>query len=235
MTKPDIRMLDDMRDVIYDRGWLKGAGNPELYYIYRGLSLSIRDGQIIEENDLRYDITVIPPRMLGNEYVKTVGHYHPRAPGANISYAEVYEILSGEGHYLLQKCQNGHVADVIVIRAQKGDKVIIPPDYGHITINPSNKELKMCNWVAHDFAPIYDPIKERGGAAYFELTSGFVKNGNYDDVPEIRFLKPANFPDIGLNRDKEIYGLIRRDPKLLEFLTKPQEYGRLFERVLANE
>jgi len=235
MSKPSVRKLDDMKDVIYDKKWLKSAGNPELYYMYRDLSLSIKDRQIMLVNKLRYDITVIPPRMLGVEYVKTAGHYHPSAPGTDLSYAEIYEVLEGEAHYLLQKQQNDGIVDVVLIKAEGGDKAIIPPDYGHVTINPSNKELKMCNWVARDFSSIYGPIKEKGGAAYFELTTGFVKNENYGDVPEMRFLQPANFPDVGLNKNREMYGLIRKDPKLLEFLTKPQEYEWLFEKVLANE
>jgi len=235
ISKPSVRKLDDMKDVIYDKKWLKSAGNPELYYMYRDLSLSIKDRQIMLENELRYDITVIPPCMLGIEYVKTAGHYHPSALGTDLSYTEIYEVLEGEAHYLLQKQQNDGIVDVVLIKAERGDKTIIPPDYGHVAINPSNKELKMCNWVARDFSSIYGPIKEKGGAAYFELTTGFVKNENYGDVPEMRFLKPANFPDVGLNKNREMYGLIRKDPKLLEFLTKPQDYEWLFERVLVNE
>jgi len=234
ISKPSVRKLDDMRDVIYDKKWLKSAGNPELYYMYRDLSLSIKDRRTILKNRLRYDITVMPPLMLGAEYVKTAGHYHPSAPGTDLSYAEIYEVLEGEAHYLLQKRQNDCIVDVVLVKAKRGDKVIVPPDYGHVTINPSNKELKMCNWVARDSSSIYGHIMEMGGAAYFELTTGFVKNKNYGDLPEMRFLKPANFPDIGLSKSKEMYGLIRKDPKLLEFLIKPQDYKLLFDGVLAN-
>ncbi|MDI6858957.1 MAG: glucose-6-phosphate isomerase family protein [Methanocellales archaeon] len=232
IAEPSIRRLDDMKGVIYDKRWLKSAGNFDLYYMYRDLSLSRRDEAIIKKNGLRYDITIIPPRVLGVEYVKTAGHYHPLVPGAKLSYAEVYEVLEGEAHYLLQKCDD--VMDVVLIKAERGDKVIIPPGYGHVTINPSNKELKMCNWVARDFSSIYEPIKEKGGAAYFELVTGFVKNENYGNVPELRFLGPTNFSEVGLRKNKEMYGLIREDPSLLGFLTKPQEYEWLFEKVLSR-
>lgn len=235
ISEPSVRRVDDMKEVIYDKGWLKSAGNLDLYYMYRDLSLSRRDEEIIKKNGLRYDITIIPPRVLGAEYVKTVGHYHPPVPEAKLSYVEVYEVLNGEAHYLLQKCQNGYVRDVVLIKAGRGDKVIIPPDYGHVTINPSNKELRMCNWIGRDFSSIYEPIKEKGGAAYFELVTGFVKNENYGNVPELRFLEPTNFSEVGLRKNREMYGLIREDPALLEFLTKPQDYGWLFERVLGDE
>ncbi|MDD2777694.1 MAG: glucose-6-phosphate isomerase family protein [Methanocellales archaeon] len=235
IAEPSVRRIDDMKEVIYDKKWLKSAGNLDLYYMYRDLSLSRRDEEIIKKNGLRYDITIIPPLVLGVEYVKTIGHYHPQVPEAKLSYVEVYEVLNGEAHYLLQKCQNDYVRDVVLIKAERGDKVIIPPDYGHVTINPSNKELRMCNWIARNFSSIYEPIKEKGGAAYFELVTGFVKNENYGNVPELRFLGPTNFSEVGLRKNKEMYGLIREDPTLLEFLTKPQDYGRLFERVLGDE
>jgi len=233
-VRPDVRMLSDIKDVIYDRGWLSHAEDVELYYMYRDLYLSRRDREIILENGLRYDITIIPPRMLGVEYVKTLGHCHPNVPGAKISYTEVYEVLEGEAHYLIQRgCDR--VTDVVVFKAGRGDKVIIPPDYGHVTINPSNKVLKMANWVCRDFSSFYGPYKEKKGAAYFEIEdSKFIKNRHCQDVPEIRFLKPTNFSEVGLKKGKEMYGLIREDPSLLRYLTAPQKFPSLFEKVLKR-
>ncbi len=231
-VKPSIRMLFDLKDVIYDREWLSKANNMELYYMYRELSLSRNDALVMKEHNLRYDITIIPPRMLGSEFVKTAGHYHPKVTGTDMTFPEIYEVLSGEAHYLLQKPEDEQIKDVILIKASVGDKVIIPPGYGHLTINASNKVLKMANWVARDFESIYAPIKEKGGGAYFILDKGFVKNQRYDSVPEIRLLKPPALKDIGLQKSMEMYGLVR-EIKNLEFLTKPQEYGWLFEKMLG--
>ena len=150
-VKPGIRMLFDIKNVIYDRDWLTGAKDMELYYMYRELSMGKKDALLIKEHGLRYDITVIPPRMLGCEFVKTEGHYHPLVPGTQITFPEIYEVLGGEVHYILQKPAGEGIEDVILIKAGAGDKVIIPPGYGHLTINASNKILKMANWVARDF------------------------------------------------------------------------------------
>ncbi len=229
-VRPSIRMLFDMKDVIYDKEWLSKAKNFELYYMYRDLSLSKNDALAMKEHGLRYDITVIPPGMLGCEFVKTAGHYHPRVPGTDVTYPEIYEVLSGEAHYIMQKPLDDGIEDVILIKAKQGDKVIIPPGYGHLTINASNKVLKMANWVAEGFESIYEPIREKGGGAYFILEEGIVKNPRYARVPEIRLLEPANLKNIGLQRSKEMYGLIR-DIKKLEFLTKPHEYEWLFEGI----
>jgi len=228
------RKLNEMVDVVYDRQWLEQADmDMELYYMFRDLSLSKTDRERLMESGLRYDITIIPPNMLGCEYVKTVGHFHPRVPGENVSYTELYEVLRGEAVYLFQKQNNGKVEDVIVVEAHEGDKVLIPPNYGHITINSSNKILKMANLVARDFESDYEPIKKRGGGAYYLTTEGFVPNENYEHLPQIRFCKPTNTPLAGLSKSKEIYSLVKSDEgiRTLRYLTHPQEYTEMFERL----
>jgi len=226
--KPNVRTLFDLKDVIYDRKWLSTAENFELYYMYRDLSLGKNDAAVGKEHGLRYDITVIPPRMLGCEFVKTAGHYHPCVPGTEVTFPEVYEVLSGEAHYVMQQPDNDSIKDVILVKAKQGDKVIIPPGYGHLTINASNKVLKMANWVARAFESIYSPIKEKGGGAYFILKEEMVRNPSYDNVPELRVSVPANIKEVGFVKNREMYGLVR-DIGKLKFLTQPHEYGWLFD------
>src|SRR4030042_2389134 len=112
--KPDIRYLNDMKKVLYDQKWAKTAPNFELYYMYRGIKT---------RDDLRYDITVIPPRMLGKEFVKTKGHEHTG------NFGELYTVLEGKAIYLLQKYEKGKknkIKDVYCVKAKKGESVIIP-------------------------------------------------------------------------------------------------------------
>ena len=172
---PDIRHLHDMKDVIYDKEWLKTAPNLELYYMYRGLK---------EKNGLRYDITVIPSRMLGKEFTKTKGHEHVR------SYPEIYIVLEGEAIYFMQKQKQDVIEDVYAVKAKKGDVIIVPSYYAHITINPSNQDLKMANWMATEAKSNYDPIQKMQGACHFYTIDGWIKNKNYKQVPELRFEEP---------------------------------------------
>lgn len=177
---PDKRYLDDMRSVIYDKDFLESAENLELYYMYRGLE---------EKENLRYDITIIPAKMLGEEFVKTKGHYHKKG------YGEVYMVLDGSAIYLMQKIKDNkpdEIEDVYAVKAEKGDVVIIPPYYGHITINPSGeKDLKMANWVSKDCMSDYSLYEKLQGACYFYTKHGWIKNENYISVPEIRFEDPV--------------------------------------------
>jgi len=237
LVEPDVRLLGDMESVIYDRKWLEQADpSMELYYMYRDLALSRRDRDTLLEHGLRYDITVIPPMRLGCEYVKTAGHYHPPVPGTTLSYPELYEVLSGEAVYLLQRPKDSHydvVEDVIVVEAGAGDKVLIPPNYGHITINRSRKTLRMANLVSRDFSSNYEPIREHHGGAYYLTERGFVRNESYTRVPPIRHCPPTNTSLAHLSKQREIYALLRT-PEVLGYLTRPQEYTELFERLFSG-
>ncbi len=231
VREPDIRYAKDMGEVILDREWLEENPDAELYYMYRDLWRE-NDEQKIKEEGLRYDITVIPPRVIGKEYVKTKGHYHPVAEGEK-TYPEIYEVLEGKAHYLLQKKSGeGVIDDVLIVKAQAGEKAIIPPNYGHITINPSNESLKMANWVDRRFDSIYEDILDLEGGAYFELSDGeFVKNEKYEEVPDLRFVEPSEVPELGIESGADMYNLID-DPSNLNFLKKPQEYESIFSEVI---
>lgn len=165
---PDIRTLDDIRSVLFDKQWAETAKNQDIYYMYRDLKA---------DGELRYDITIIPPLMLGEEFVKTLGHFH------KFNHAEIYMVLEGEAIYLMQKKDT---KDIYYVKAKAGEAVIIPGDYGHITINTSDKPLKMANWISDKSVSEYGAIKEKGGAAWFYTAKGWIKNNNYEQIPELR-------------------------------------------------
>jgi glucose-6-phosphate isomerase len=175
-AKPDIRFLNDMKEVLSDQAWAKTAPNLELYYMYRGVK---------RKGELRYDLTVIPPQMLGKEFVKTQGHDHSDA------YGEVYIVLKGKAIFLVQNYANGKVKDVYAVKAKKGDVVPIPPHYSHVTINPSLTEtLKEANWVSEKCQNLYKDFLEKHGACYYFTEGGWTKNERYGIVPKLRFKRP---------------------------------------------
>lgn len=236
VTVADVRKLHDMEDAAFDKEWFErtDARTEDMYYMFRDLAKNDADLQAIKNNHLRYDITVIPAGMLGSEFTKTLGHYHPQVPGTDISYPEIYQVLEGSATYLLQKVEHDNednVLDVAVITAGKGDLVLVPPGYGHVTINASDKTLEMANWVCRDFSSVYEPIKRLSGASYFLLEDGFAKNPLYRNVPPIRYLKPLPSNYLGLSSGESMYDLINEIEKL-RFLTSPQDFMGFFAGVL---
>lgn len=214
---PEIRRLFDIKGLLYDKAFEETAENFDIYYIYRDLARNSSEREKIASHHLRYDITIIPPKMLGVEYVKTAGHFHPHFPNSSLSYPEIYEVLEGKATYLMQK---DDFSDIYVVEAACGDKVIIPPNYGHITINKEKERLVMGNWVCSMFSSIYGPIKEKGGAGYFLTTSGFIKNPNYENHPPLRREPTPSYKEMGIEKDIPLYNLID-NLDLLKFLCFP--------------
>ncbi len=228
--RADVRWAEDLKPVLAFPEELRE--NFPAYYMFRDLYYSKSDRERILERRLRFDLTVIPPAKIGKEFIKTFGHYHPIAEG-NLSYAEIYEVLEGEAIYLLQKVEKGKVVDVLAVEAKKGDKVIIPPNYGHVTINPSNKELRMTNWVCRDFKSNYEPYERLRGACYYYTEDGWIKNERYGEVPEITFVRPKIPKELGLRKSDEMYKLVK-DLSKLEFLIRPSRYLHLFENAFEE-
>ncbi len=205
--KPDVRHLDEIRMVLADQEFAKTAENTDLYFMYRKIKV---------ENGLRYDITIIPPKMFGQEFVKTKGHVHAGF------YGEVYMVLEGEGIYFAQKGDENNIKDAFAVRAKKGDVIIIPAGYGHVTINPSKETLKTANWVAESDKGDFSLFERNQGACYYFIAlqsqtsadspakvfsrknlggqtqtyadpSGrgiWIKNEHYKNVPLLRFEEP---------------------------------------------
>jgi glucose-6-phosphate isomerase, archaeal len=228
LPPPAVRTLSDMRPVLASPSC---QGRDPLYFMYRDLAKSDADWQWLHSHHLRYDLTVIPPQDLCGEWVKTKGHYHPKN-AAGVGYPEIYEVLEGKAHYLLQ---SRTLDDVVMVSADAGDLVIIPPDYGHITINPSPDEtLAMANIVSTAFESEYADYETSHGAAYFEFSSGNLeRNPNYPKVPPVRHIRPKS----GLGDHRVVrgplYSLIGNTGSV-EFLNHPEKYEPLF-RVLLKD
>ena len=186
LIKPDIRYLKEMRELLYGQKPAKTASNLELYYIYRGVK---------KKNDLRYDITIIPPQMLGKEFVKTKGNRN------SDNFPELYTVIKGEAILLIQKMKGKTVKDVVAFELKREDCAIVPPDYYAVIINPSKRTLKIANWVSEKNKNIYKELEAMKGACYFYTKDGWIKNKNYKRTPKLRFKKP-----------------LKKEPKNLDFL-----------------
>ena len=224
-TQPNcaIRSIKEMQEVLMEAGLIRPQ---ELYYMYRDVHL-LKDEGLLKKYNLRYDVTVIKPDRLGKELMKTAGHYHPG------SFGELYEVVFGKAFCMLQKPNRQDfniIEDVILVEASAGGKIVIPPGYGHILINPGPEALVTSNWVSSRFASEYNLYKEAGGAAYFAVMGNannpeYLKNGFFKHLAPIRFAKPAAVLDkFGLKEGSPIYPLIENNADKLDFLNNPKKY-----------
>ena len=137
-------------------------------------------------------------------------------------------MLSGEAHTLLQKVSQLGVEDAVLLTAKKGDCLIIPPGYGHVTINPGKKELLMANLVCDGFEADYSQFAQRRGACYYEMSGGkLVANKNYGNGYELRRESAVKFSSaFGCFAPFKKKGLLEaaKDRKTIEFLEKPETF-----------
>lgn len=163
------------------------ASGPEVHYYM------IRGGKD------KKNITVWETGTVGNEYIKTYGHYHVG------QLDETYWIINGDGIVLLQTRlldENGNPMDDQIdtfkaIKVKSGDSVFIPSGTGHLVVN-----IGKTWFVTVDDSPVnfeeadpvslpghadYEPVKKMKGFAYYVVEENgqpkLVKNPNYKKVP----------------------------------------------------
>jgi len=234
MRRPsyDTRELDELRPLLMDPD---AVGPQIVYWMYRNCG-RLEDAALLEAFDLRYDISAFVNTMIGPEYMKTSGHYHPEIPGQQIAFPEVYEVIYGEALYIMQKVadyaalpEQTEVEDVIVARVKAGQKIIMPPGYGHVTVNTLDKPLLMTNWVSSSFSSFYGSVEQCRGFAYYVVEEdgepAYVKNERYEkDIPEMRFAEVQEMPELGLTWDTPMYRACAEAPEKFEFLNAPAKY-----------
>ena len=146
------------------------------------------------------NITILESAMAGEEYVKTLGHYHA------YDFIETYRVLDGEALMLLQKRKVDTEGNAIVneieefkiVRLKSGDEIALPLGYGHSLVNIGSTFL-----ITRDDSPSdpeatakrphadYKPISQMHGMAFYVVNRGgemqLVKNPNYISIDATDF------------------------------------------------
>jgi glucose-6-phosphate isomerase len=229
------RLADQMRLVLLDRD----CDLPEIiYWMMRDTGL--KDAPYLKDShDLRYDISIFRHDHFGREFMKTSGHYHPYQPGSDVAWPEVYEIIDGQALYVLQKVNNINlgpaeveVEDVIILEANPRDKAIMPPNYGHVTINTLGVPMIMSNWVSSQFSSVYGKVEESVGFAYYYLHGDgnprWVKNPKYTKpLTPLRRAVVREVPELGLTREQPLVLSALADPSRFDWLNNPAGHMEL--------
>jgi glucose-6-phosphate isomerase len=229
-VEPGLRSLKAIHDVTRDP---EPDGPAVLYWMYRDIHRREHE-ELIRSSGLRFDLSVFAPGRLGSEYLKSSGHYHPFVPGYPLTYPEIYEVATGKATFLLQKVRNicarpeeMVVEDFLILEAEAGQQAVMPPGYGHVTINTLNEPLVTVNWVADSFTSYYYSVEQTRGFAYYLLAGEeptFERNPRYSDAPPVRVARPRDVPELGVMAGVPIYTACISNPSKFEFVAQPQHH-----------
>ncbi|MEG1887546.1 MAG: glucose-6-phosphate isomerase family protein, partial [Oscillospiraceae bacterium] len=193
------------------------------------------DKALLDSKNFRYDITIVMDGLVNGECKKTSGHYHGFNPERTNTYAEVYEVIKGTALYVLQKADNFDIAptdvvidDLILAVVKEGQTIIIPPNYGHCSVNIGEGPLVFSN-LAYVPCPVnYDSVKHYHGMSYYiKKKNGKVEielNKNYKNVPNVKFASVKENPKLGIKFGLPVYISYKNDPNAFEFLENPNHY-----------
>lgn len=233
---PQIREFSAMRNYLKDPSstfWRR-----DVYHMYRDLVLPDH-AQALHDANLQYDITVILPGKIGDEFSKTIGHYHPFQEGTNIRLPEVYEVIYGKAVFLFQSASEDleRLQEAYVIEGERGEKVVVPSGFGHITVNPGDDVLVLANIQKLGNTGLYEPYEKHNGGAYYVIQSEklsakgdtvselkFVPNLSYNSVPPIKQVRSRELPQYNLRHALPLYFSAVQDFTKLDFLVHPANY-----------
>lgn len=218
-----------MRDL--DEVWANPV-NGENRVIYRytaGLHLG-GDEAVWRDANVVFGIVIFPPGEFSGEYVKSSGQFHPPVPPTNQATPELYTVLSGTGHFMLHKASApdyDDVKDPVLVEVQAGETFVVPPDYGHLQINPVSEPLVFSYVVMDGMKGQYQPYKKKKGAAFYEMAdkdNRFVRNNNYDPKLELRIVKAGEICQLPELNKKVTYQAVMDKLSELKFLTDPAAF-----------
>lgn len=211
-----------------------------MYSAYRNIAFPEHEKKF-EKYDFRYDITAIQPGTVNGEYKKTSGHYHGYIENDVHTYAEVYEVIKGEIIFILQKVMNFDkneepaIEEIKVVHVKAGQAIIVPPYYGHGSVNPTDKVSMFSNIAVVSCPLLYEPIQVKHGLSVYIMKDGdsikIVPNRNYKIAPEAIFVEPLENKELGIEFGVPCYTNFIEHPQKYDFLLHPAKYVETIKKM----
>lgn len=205
-----------------------------VYDVYRGIRYP-EDEELLKKNDFRYDLTVVMAGLVNGECKKTSGHFHGYNPQRMSTYPEVYEVIQGRALYVLQKAENfekdfEHIdmQDIILAVVEARQAIIIPPNYGHCSVNIGDGPMVFSNLAYVPCPVFYTAVQHFHGMSYYLLKNdGKVEprlNKHYPKTPAAKFAKVKENERLGIQFGLPVYQSYKQNPSAFDFLGNPDPY-----------
>lgn len=223
------KLSKGMMGLLADKSYTK---EDEVYYdFYKAIGRD-EDRDTFKNVDLRYDSTVIMSGSAGDEFKKTAGHFHCEVPGKGMSYPEYYQVIKGTALFVMQKVQDCQtdgqmvVEDAILAEVHAGEAIVVPPEYGHCTVNIGDETLVFVNLVSCDSQNHYDAVKRHNGMCCYikKDNSGYrvEKNPAYKFEGSPKKVAPGQSAILGIEKNSPVYTEFLKNPSKFVYLNSPE-------------
>ncbi len=198
--------------------------NPLLYAFYER-NYWEEDESIFKQYNLNYNLKLVRPGIIGNEYLKTIPHFHILDDLTEETYPEIHEILEGSGVFLLQKHRSvGQIQEVIAIPFVKGDHIFVKNGFGHTTINTGEDPILIASLIKKNSEKDYQPYSAKEGSPYYlikndEGNQEYILNANYEKALGLE-IQTSPYVDNPLQFEGSLYESFVHDPEYFSVLWK---------------
>mgnify|MGYP000934284429 CR=1 FL=1 len=218
-----VRMLSDMDTLFRD---LKPDFKDEpLYYMINGVCYP-EHKEIFDKSNLKYEYTVLLPKLIAGEYLKAHGHIHYVKACPDKGMMEMMEVIHGKGYFLLfLPGDNGF--DVTIVKVKRGDRFIVPKQYYHLTINVGDEPFIFSDIISQSTGGDYSLLKQKRGAPLlvFKDNAGGIRydwNKNYPPIEKISVCDVNTLPyKQAFTIEGPLYDSFISDPGKFEILNEP--------------
>ena len=218
-----VRMLSDMN--ILFRDLETDFEDEPLYYMMDGVCYS-EHKDLFDKNNLKYEYTVLLPKLIAGEYLKTHGHIHYVKDCPNKGMMEMMEVVHGKGYFLLFLPGNNGF-NITIVEVKRGDRFIVPKQYYHLTINVGNEPFIFSDIISQSTGGDYNLLKQKQGApllVFKDNAGGFRYewNKNYPPIEKVKVCDIYSLPyEQAFTIDGPLYDNFISDPSKFEILNEP--------------
>lgn len=178
------------------------------------------DAGIFAANPVKYELVVLPPGLLGIEFIKSHVYYHDEEKSKKSC---VVECIHGILTVIIQKNQakdefdfETSIEEGILITLRPGEKVSIPSGHFYTFINSRSKPAIFSRIFRSKGVVDYSLIQREKGLGYFAIRKNarteIVYNPKYREVPKLKKCT-SNCEDFKVEYSKEcLYDSVKKNP-----------------------
>lgn len=224
---PEVRTLDQIRASLRN----PDCSGPEVVYAIAMDVARLQDREELQKRMLLFGVVTYAAGQLGDEPVRSQGHIHRISQHSGWSPPELYEIWQGKAIVYMQEFVEDDPGRCFAVIAGPGEKVLVPPGWGHATISASvNEPLTFGAWCDREYGFEYDAVRAHKGLAWYPLVqdSHIVWQHNAHYQPgRLQVITPRRYSEFGIT-DEPIYQQFIDDPTRFQFISKPDRVADLW-------